>query len=390
MDQLSAVSLYRSLQAYLDWDDLDARRVRAAGEIVASCFPDLIQDFYERIDEHPEARKVLTGGAAQRERLKLSLQRWIVDLFCGRYDEDYVARRWQVGLRHAEIGLDLVYSTVAMGRIREGLLARLHQVWTGGPAELEASTRALNKLLDLELAIIGDAYQRENLARQQRIERLATLGQIAGGVAHEMRNPLNVIKTSIYYLRQAPAASVEKQEEHFRRIERNIQLADGVVSTLYNFARLPFPKTLPFSVEAAIRETLAQAPAPAAIEVTTSGLEDLPEAVADESQVRIVFLNLIRNACEAMPDGGCLAITGRLHGEVLELSFRDRGPGMPGEQLKQIMEPFFTTKPSGLGLGLAISRSILEKNRAQLHVESEPGQGSTFTVSLPALVGRQN
>ena len=106
---------------------------------------------------------------------------------------------------------------------------------------MKETVRALNKLLDLDLAIIEDAYQAEYMARLQRSERLATLGQVAGGVAHELRNPLNVVKTSVYYLLNARNPTPEKQADHLRRIERNVELADNVITALSNFAKVPVP-----------------------------------------------------------------------------------------------------------------------------------------------------
>ena len=96
-------------------------------------------------------------------------------------------------------------------------------------------------LLDLDLALIEDAYQTEYQRRQQAAERLATIGQVAGGVAHELRNPLNVIKTSVYYLRNAKAPSPDKQQSHLERIDRQVSVADGVIMALNSFARLPLP-----------------------------------------------------------------------------------------------------------------------------------------------------
>jgi signal transduction histidine kinase len=108
----------------------------------------------------------------------------------------------------------------------------------------------------------------------------------------------------------------------------------------------------------------------------------LPPAVADNDQVRIVFANLIRNAREAMPQGGRLSVKARRVDDGIETTVADTGVGIPAEQLSRVMEPLYSTKARGLGLGLSIARAILEKNGGSLRVASEPGKGSTFIVFL--------
>jgi signal transduction histidine kinase len=375
---------YQELQQYVGWTDEDAERVRSVAPLLEAHLIPLIDDFYAEIERHPEARKVITGGAAQIERLKGTLRAWLRELVFGPYDRDYVARRWRVGWRHVEIGLDQVYTNVALSRLRRGLLKILEEFRQEDSREGMALRRSLNTLLDLDLAIIEDAYQSEYLSRQQRVERLAAIGQVAGGIAHELRNPLNVVKTSVYFLLNARNPSPAKTAEHLQRIERHVVVADGVITALSNFAKMPLPNLRLFEVEACVREVLELNPVADNIKVTIDCPSTVAPALGDVDQVRIVFGNLIRNGREAMPKGGNLVIQARQVGDNIEIRFTDTGAGISRENLSRITEPLFSTKARGLGLGLAIVRAILDKNRGSLHITSEVGQGTTCTVRLPA------
>lgn len=373
---------YEKLRQYVGWTEEDERRVQSLQPLVVPHLGPLIDDFYDEIQHHPETLKVITGGQEQIERLKGTLRAWLRDLVSGPYDRDYVLRRWKAGWRHVEIGLDQVYTNVALSRLRGGLLRILEQ-----PASQQtlSARRSLNTLLDLDLAIIEDAYQTEYLARQQRVERLATIGQVAGGVAHELRNPLNVIKTSVYYLLNARNPTPEKQAEHLKRIERHVVLADGVITALTSFARMPIPTLVPVPVGRCVAEALETNPVPDNIQVTQDFPASLPAVLADNDQLRIVFANLIRNAREAMSAGGNLSITGRQVDQGVEVAVSDTGVGIPPDNLGHVMEPLYSTKARGLGLGLAIARAILDKNKGTVRVTSEVGRGSTFTVRLTAV-----
>ncbi len=168
---------YQRLQQYVGWTDADARRVRGAGPIVELAFGELVDDFYHAIQREPDAAKVITGGSQQFERLKGTLHSWLGELFCGQYDEPYVARRWKVGWRHVEIGLNQVYVNVALSRLRSGLVDALQRGWKGQANDLAQVLRSLNHLLDLDLAIIEDAYQAEYAKRQQEIESLKRIAE---------------------------------------------------------------------------------------------------------------------------------------------------------------------------------------------------------------------
>ncbi len=375
---------YQELQVYVGWTPEDAQHVQSAAALLEPYLPALVDDFYAEIDRHPDARRVITGGPPQIERLKTTLLRWLRDLLSGPYDQEYVARRWRVGWRHVEIGLDQVFTNVALSRLRRGLLRALEEAWPGALPAVLAVRSSLNTLLDLDLAIIEDAYQTEYLRRQQRSERLAAIGQVAAGVAHELRNPLNVVKTSVYYLLNARHPTPQKTAEHLQRIERHVVRADGVITALSNFAKMPVPNLRPFAVLPCVQEALEVNPVPDTVTIALDCSESLPMVLGDPDQIRIVLGNLIRNGREAMPEGGTLSVRGYPVQDHVEVAVADTGVGISPDNLERIMEPLYSTKARGLGLGLALARAILDKNKGSLRVRSELGRGSTFTVRLTA------
>jgi signal transduction histidine kinase len=386
MDAEKLFHRYQELQQYVGWTAEDAKRVQAVAGLLGPRLSAMIDDFYAEIERHPDAKKVITGGQQQINRLKETLLKWLQELLAGPYESEYVMRRWKVGWRHVEIGLDQVFTNVALSRLRKGLHAALREIWRGDASELLETRTSLNLLVDLDLAIIEDAYQAEYVARQQRTERLAAIGQVAGGIAHELRNPLNVIKTSVYYLLNAKNPTSEKQTEHLKRIERHVTLADGVITALSSFAKMPAPNLQPFSVGQCVQEALETNPVPENVQVTIDCPSSLPHVLGDIDQLRIVFANLIRNAREAMPQGGCLSITGGVVEDGVEVTVTDTGVGISPEDIHRIMEPLYSTKARGLGLGLAIARSILDKNKGSVRLTSEVGRGSLFTVRLTTVL----
>ena len=375
---------YQDIQRYVGWTQADADRVHAAAPLVESSFVELIDDFYREIAEHEATLKVITGGDAQIERLKGTLRAWLKELVTGSYDMTYAERRFRVGYRHVEIGLKQIYVEAAVSRLRNGLLRVLRQNWpTGGDInELAATMRSVNTLMDLDLAIIQDAYETASNDRLMRVERLAAIGRVAGGVAHELRNPLNVMRTSVYFLRNAKNAAPEKIAEHLQRIERQVGISDSVITALSEFAKLPSPNLQPTPILDCLKKSVPSDSWPANVELVWDIPADLPNVLIDENQMLIVFGNLIRNGCDAMSDGGHLTLSARHVRDSIEVAVADTGCGIKAEDLPRLREPFRSTKPRGIGLGLALSQAILEKNRGTLNVVSEVGHGSTFTVVL--------
>jgi two-component system, NtrC family, sensor kinase len=372
------------LQRYVNWTQQDADQVHSIGRLARPHFGPLVDDFYAEIENHPEAKKVITGGDAQIARLTKTLHGWLEELFSGTYDRAYVERRWRAGFRHVEIGLNQVYINAALSRLRRGLLAALENKWRGSFQELLVVRESLNTLLDLDLAIIEDAYQTEFQRRQAVAERLATIGKVAGGVAHELRNPLNVVKTSVYFLVNAKNASPEKIKSHLDRIERQVGVADRVITALNDFARLPVPQLDRLEIEPCLNEVLELTALPGNVAVEWSISSPPPAVLGDRAQLHIVFSNLIRNARDAMPQGGTLRLIIRQDRDHVEITVEDTGIGIPAENLSRILEPLYSTKAKGIGLGLSIARDIVSRHNGTLHVTSEPGVGSAFTIRLPS------
>lgn len=389
MGQTKLFELYGELRDYVGWEVDDAERLASLKPILEPSFDAIIDDFYEEVARHPKAVRVITGGDDQIARLKQTLRGWLSDLFSGPYDEPFVERRFLVGQRHVEIGLEQFYANVAMSRIRGRLLEALAQHPPESITERDATIRSLNRILDLDSAIIDVAYQREFAAREQRQQRMATLGRVSGGIAHELRNPLNAVKTSVYYLLNAPDAPPDKTKEHLERIDRQVAISDNVITALSRFARLPVPTLRPVDLCDLVEQALDANPLPDNIKPQTHRPDKFPLVNGDQEQLVIVLGNLIRNACEAMPDGGELTISCQetaavTEGEAgrFELSVTDTGSGIKPDILPQIMEPLFSTKTRGLGLGLALAQAILKRHDADLSVASKPGDGTTFTMTL--------
>lgn len=162
---------YQQLHHYVRWSEEDLARIPVLARIIKPFFRGLIDDFYGVIRDHPTAYRVISGGEPQIARLKAALATWLEQLLSGSYDENYVEHRSLVGRRHVDIGLDQVYTNAAISRLRSGMTAILRQQWEGGPEELLDAISTLNKLLDLDLAIIENAYEGEHVRRLQIAER---------------------------------------------------------------------------------------------------------------------------------------------------------------------------------------------------------------------------
>jgi signal transduction histidine kinase len=217
---------------------------------------------------------------------------------------------------------------------------------------------------------------------------LAAIGQLAAGVAHELRNPLGVIKNSAYYLREKIgksrlAAEEPSISEFLNIIENEIGLSDKIIRDLLNFSLISKPIVKPSDINRIIKYALSVTKSPENIKVEINLKPNLKKAAVDPYQIRQAFNNLILNACQSMEVGGRLTITSREDGRFIEVEFKDTGGGIKEEDQKKIFDPLFTTKAKGIGLGLAVTQGIIERHEGQIKLKSEVGKGTTFVIRLP-------
>jgi PAS domain S-box-containing protein len=225
--------------------------------------------------------------------------------------------------------------------------------------------------------------EQERLMRQ---ERLAQLGQLAGGVGHELRNPLGAIKNSVYFLNMVLEDTDPEIKETLDILEREVTTSERIITSLLEFARAKPPLKRKVNLNEIIREALSRIDIPGNIEVKNRADEPLPPIMADPHQLGQVFGNIILNAVQAMSGGGQLLISPEIpEPDRLVLSFSDTGVGIPPENLPKIFTPLFTGKARGIGLGMAISKTFIEGHGGRIEVQSKSGEGSTFIVTLPIL-----
>jgi PAS domain S-box-containing protein len=220
----------------------------------------------------------------------------------------------------------------------------------------------------------------EQLVQQ---EKLAVLGKLAGGMGHELRNPLGVINNAVYYLRLILPNAEETVENYLEIIQSETQQAAKIVADLLSFASNKNPKPDLHFVHEIIAEIVAEHPAPENIEIHLNILPDSAPVFIDSHQIKLGLENLIINAYQAMPDGGHLTIHMEQDQDEVVLSIRDTGVGIAEENIEDLFKPLYTTKARGIGLGLAIAKKYVEANAGSIFVQSVENHGTTFTVRLP-------
>lgn len=289
----------------------------------------------------------------------------------------------------------------ATGRIAQGDLR--HRLALEGKDEIGRLAGAFNLMTD-ELSLARDDLTQWGRTLERRVEertrelretqdqlvvseKLASLGKMAAGVAHEINNPLTSILLNTHLLLEHPGRSAEECET-LELIADETSRCASIVRGLLDFARMTPSESAPTDINDIIERTLLLLEKQATvrnIRIEKTYDRTLPPIAVDKNKIQQVFSNLAINACEAMPQGGTLTVASRLSrdGTQVEVAFRDTGVGIAKENIPRLFDPFFTTKSFGTGLGLAVSYGIIRQRGGTILVHSDVGKGSVFTVRIP-------
>ena len=324
---------------------------------------------------------------------------WIVAV--GSYEDEFYQQANEI---QGRILSNMVMLVLVVGLFSVGLVFYASKVLTEPIRNMIAGIREVKRgRLDTRLPVtssdeLGELAEDFNLMtaalrKNKELEaslaqqgKMASLGVLSSGVAHEINNPLGVILGYAAYL-ENKLDPADPNYKFIQEIKRESKRCKNIVQDLLSYARVPKPAL----EETDINELLDQIVDFAAnhidmhhVKVAKQFADGLPRIRVDPDQIRQVAMNLMLNAGAAVADGGRLTVSTALGEDgFVQLAFQDNGAGIPPENLEKIFEPFFTTKTQGTGLGLAITRMIIEKHQGTIRIDSEPGQGTTVTVSLP-------
>lgn len=391
-------AVFDSMKRYVGFDVEDARRLAALAPVVEGGLSRVVDDFYAALTAQPEAMAVITGGRPQLDRLRRTLREWMRTLFCGEYDEAYMAARSAIGRAHVRVGLPQRFMVTAMEVVRRDLEALI----TGSAsADASASVASLHKLLALDLGVMleayKDSYSRRVRAREReameakltRAEHLAEIGQLAASLAHEIKNPLAGISGAIQIIRE----DLGREHPHsgiLGEVMGQIQRLDAVVKDLLVYARPTDPRFETCDIDATVRRVLTVLrgePAMQGVPIRYTQNGSMPEIEADEGKIEQLVLNLLLNGGHACREGGDVEVTTHCTPDTVTLIVSDTGHGMDEKTLARATEPFFTSKAKGTGLGLSICKSIADAHNGTFSLESKPGAGTRAEIVLPR---RQN
>jgi signal transduction histidine kinase len=318
-------------------------------------------------------------------------------------------QKTEMAIRDIARTKNILYSLITLGPLLSlGLAVFLIRGFTKPVNQLLEATRTLKsgnldhrvEGLKAEFGELADSFNemavslKEQMNKMQRADQMVVVGELAAGLAHEVKNPMAGIKAAMSVLSEEPYLT-EEDRDVLQRVVKEIVHLEGLMKSFLNFAKPQKPLLETVNVNNILNTTLTFYLKAHSIDGNNEririekDLQEIPAVRADTSQLQQVFLNLFLNALDAMPNGGTLGVRSGLEKDsgMIRIDISDSGKGIREDLLDKVFQPFFTTKAKGSGLGLAISRQLVEQHKGDIRVANRPGGGVVFTIRLPAMGG---
>ncbi len=400
----------QEMKRYLGVTEEDVALMRKLGPRMEKYLPELAERFYAQIPLHPNAFRVFSGGEAQVNHLKQTLQGWARALFRGVYDEDYAAERYQIGFRHVKLGLEQRYVISAMGIVRAYLNDCLMLEFPASDQRLRHA-HALGKILDLDLNLMCESYMQatlENLrsinehlerANRELDEASRSKDEFLALISHELRTPLNSIMGFTKLILDGLTKNPQEDKELLRDVFASAQHLLGLVNDMLDIGRIEAGKISLRLRDLDPRPVIDSSLALIAVQAIEKGLKlrdetavlSLPRIRADEVRLRQVLLNVLMNSIKFTRQGS-ITLKASVEGDpgFLRLAVEDTGVGVPAGMREVVFQKFVQASPlksrreEGTGLGLAISRKLVELMGGTIGLEGgSEGRGTRVWFTLP-------
>jgi signal transduction histidine kinase len=406
----------KKLVAFFRIDQADLDLLAEMREVLEESADDLVEEFYRHLLRFPETQELLRDERV-RNRLLKSQREYLLSLADPVMDAGYMEQRVKIGSTHERVGLDTRWYLGAYALYASLMLPIVHQALSHDPLKMERAIVALQKrlMLDAEIAIrqyidrreadlrllneelraAGVSLRREvaetslDLQRTQErarvAEELASVATLISGLAHEVGTPMGVIRGHA----EALETSVEGERAQWRLsiILEQIDRITGIIHSLLNMARPRAAQRVELDLPLVMETTVGFLTEKLKHRQVTvdSRTQAHPALKGDPERLQQVFLNLLINAIDAMPDGGELRVVIDQENDDAVIRIHDSGAGIPADQLDQIFDPFFTTKPAGRGngLGLVVVKGIVDEHGGTIDVSAVEGEGTEFVIRLP-------
>lgn len=371
---------FDDIKDYVGFTGSDTRRLEALYPVVKPHFETTVDKFYTALERNEHTREVFESPE-QVERLRHSLHDWLDTVFSGPHDESYFTQRLRIGRQHVNVGLRPQYMFGAMNIVRIDLIDHVlnHDEL---PVDRGSAVESIERILDLELSIMLHSYW--DAVIDEKSEAAAAL---ASGLAHEIRNPLNAIGLNMTLLERRLSGEVEQEafQPMLSSIRSELRRIESLTKDIQDFAK-------PMEVQRSWHDTgeffedleMLHGPTLDDSDIAFAVDVDRPCPIyCDPDRLKQALVNLLKNAVEAIDERGRIELEAKCAGPRTIIEITDDGEGMQPTATDQVFDLFFTTKPSGTGIGLPIVKKIIDAHRGSIDVKSSPGSGTTFRIVIP-------